>query len=189
VSDPSPSRFDPNPPPRRGLARWRRGGPTDGDDLPIGPSVNSAKVALAVILGIVLVACGFMFWRGEGEIKKDRARSGVTTLTRGQCVNEVNGRNQLAKVTVVDCAQPHEAEVFATLTLQGRSEYPTVDEVDAEISPQCFDAFEAYAPAFIDDETIEINYIVPDSGSWVTGDRRVTCLALNPSGKRTGSLH
>jgi hypothetical protein len=181
--------FDPNPPPRRGLARWRPGGVSDGDDLPVGPSLNSAKVALAVILGVVLIACGFVFWRGEGEIKVDRARSSVVSLRRGQCVNEVDGRDQLAKVTVVDCAQPHEAEVFANLTMQSRSEYPEPEELDEEIAPQCLDEFEHYAPAFIDDQTIEINYIFPDSASWIVGERNVTCLALHPSGKRTGSLH
>jgi hypothetical protein len=90
VSDPTPSMFDPSAPPRRGLARWRRGGNTDGDDLPVGPSMSSAKVALAVIVGIVLLACGFMFLRGEGEIKKERERCGVSNMIDGQCPDKTN---------------------------------------------------------------------------------------------------
>jgi len=181
--------FDPSPPPRRGLGRWRRGGNTDGDDLPTGPSLSSAQLALAVLVGVVLLGCGFAFWHGEDEIKADRDRAGVTELSRGQCVNEVNDRALIGKVTVVDCAEPHEAEVFATLRMREWPEYPHLDEIDQEISPQCLDAFEDYAPGFVDEEAIEINYIFPDILGWNAGDRGVSCLAGDPASKRSGSLH
>lgn len=180
--------FDADPPPRRGLLRWRRGGDTDGDELVTGPSINSARIALGVLVGISLLCCGFAFVHGEDEIVDDRQRLGFY-LSAGQCVNNVNATEEIDNVVIVDCAQPHEAEVFATLKLRDRRSYPEPAELEAEISPKCFEALEAYAPGVADDPAIAVSSLFPDRLAWATGDREATCLAGDRTTLRSGSLH
>ncbi len=138
--------------------------------------------ALAGVSFIVVALTGAF---DDGEVA-------VLDLEVGQCVRlEVGeGITELASVEVVDCAEPHEAEVVQVgeLNPDGDRPYPADPELFAEIDGICtLDRFLAYAggePA----EPWASYPIAPDQATWERLDGRFVCLALSPDGPRTGSL-
>ncbi|GIF62487.1 hypothetical protein Ais01nite_05220 [Asanoa ishikariensis] len=163
---------------------WR----LDEDDPRFRPPPRPAVVGLVAVLLVVLPVCGFLFMHGEDEIAVDRGRVGIEEMLAGRCLNEVNDRFRLDKAMPVACTEPHEVEVVAVVNLPyGGTDLAMQDEA----ASRCLHAFEAYAPAFVDDPGIEISYIYPDDPfSWNPGDQRgVVCLAGDPARMRTGSLN
>ncbi|MEV4534292.1 septum formation family protein [Asanoa sp. NPDC049518] len=166
------------------LAPWR----LHEDDPRFRPPLRPAVVGLVAVLLVVLPVCGFLFLHGEDEIAVDRSRVGIEEMLTGRCFNEVNDRMRLDKAMPVACTEPHEVEVVAIVNLPyGGTDLAMRDEAES----RCVHAFEAYAPAFVDDPGIEISYVYPDDPfMWHEGDtRRVVCIAGDPARERAGSLH
>jgi hypothetical protein len=80
----------------------------------------------------------------------------------------------LDAVDVVDCAEPHDAEVVAVgdLNPDRDREYPTDDELFAEADRRCV------AAADVDDARFGLVPIVPNEASWEPLNGRFVCLAV-----------
>jgi Septum formation len=108
----------------------------------------------------------------------------VFKLRPGDCINSApNGLS----ATVLSCATPHDAEVFATFSLAGSS-WPGSAVVQEEAGSGCVSRIGGYVnPAFAEAGFAQ-EYIYPDQSAWQAGVRTVICEVRASSGQLTGSV-
>ena len=108
----------------------------------------------------------------------------VFGLRPGQCVN--SGADAL-KVTVLSCARPHDAEVFATFSLpDGAWQGASLVQLDA--SDGCVNRFDSYVNPQLASADLTQEYIYPNQAAWQAGEHTVICEVRAVSGSLTGSV-
>lgn len=115
----------------------------------------------------------------------------VLALDIGVCFDDPDAFDlvESSDVPVVDCATPHDNEVYANVDLTGDA-YPGPDEVANRADQICVDAFDAYIGAPYETSIYEFSWFVPSEESWDAGDREVICFAYDLSlEKITGSIN
>lgn len=122
----------------------------------------------------------------SGEIT-DAGTVSVQSLEPGDCVNGLKEGKEVLSLPALPCTDPHEAEVFARFELT-ESTWPGDEAVFAQAEQGCQDRIAGYSPTAADDESLELIYLHPTQTSWRRGDHAVICFAVDPTGKRTGSL-
>ena len=105
-------------------------------------------------------------------------------LRPGQCVN--SGSDAL-KVTVVSCARPHDAEVFAAFTLPA-TPWPGSPAVRADAGQGCAIRLDSYIDPQLATASLTQEYIYPNQGAWQAGERTVVCEVSAVDGRLTGSV-
>jgi hypothetical protein len=81
---------------------------------------------------------------------------------------------EIGDVPLVDCSEPHDNEVYETVTVDG-DEYPG-DQAIAEHADQvCLDAFEGFVGLDYMSSDLDFGWLVPTAESWETGDRTIAC--------------
>ncbi len=98
----------------------------------------------------------------------------VFELAVGDCFDDTAGDEQISDVPVVDCAQPHDNEVFHVFDV-GDGDFPGDDALLAEAEAGCIPAFESYVGIEYASSRLDIFPITPTSGSWSGGDREIIC--------------
>ena len=126
--------------------------------------MKSIRILGALVLVAGLGACG------EGN---------VFSLEPGTCFDDVDAffdeeAEGVADVPTVDCAQPHDNEVFATFDLSDGA-FPGVDEVQSQADAGCIERFETYVGSDYASSRFVSTYLVPTPGTWDDGDREVVC--------------
>lgn len=143
-----------------------------------GIALSSSTVLVAaafVVVGIFSAAP-----RGEktGQIATYR-------LEAGQCIRSLRDSPELSSVPVVDCAQPHEAEVYHVFMFPA-GPYPGENTVDEIAGQQCRTALQPYLTA--ENPDLPFSYLYPQKDSWERADRGVTCIVVHRTGTVTGSI-
>jgi Septum formation len=117
----------------------------------------------------------------------------AVALKVGDCFDQTpsvdaNG-NGIVVDSIVDCAQPHDAEVYLVFDYPGSPDaYPGDEAIGSLQQTRCQAAFEAYVGKDPDLSSYTINYRRPDVDSWSSGDRSIACLIEDASGGQlTGS--
>lgn len=110
-------------------------------------------------------------------------RSPASYFKVGDCFGAIPVSGQDA--ALVDCEEPHSAEVFAVFVLPD-GDFPGPHTVE-EYTNRCEGELVAYSPDAADDPSIRVRKNVPDEESWGLGHRSVNCIA-NFETPRTGSL-
>ncbi len=104
-------------------------------------------------------------------------------LDIGMCIDWPDGDDGLS--ANVDCAVPHDAEVYAAqsaVNLNG-SGYPGEDAVFDQADDFCQGtAFLAYVGAEYEDSSLEVYYYYPDAAAWKVYDRGITCVVAFADG-------
>ena len=149
-------------------------------------------IAGIVLSGVWVVAVlaflGTAFVQGVQEAaSRPATSSGVTTsydLKPGQCFDRATTSG--ATVTVRDCAQPHDAEVFAVEPVLG-AVYPGVSAVELVGESRCPDDSDRWLTPGLNYPDIDVHYLYPQQASWARGDHSVKCFYRNVNGsKMTG---
>ncbi len=169
-----------------------------------GIAVGSALTVLIVGGAIALFALGINAAVQEAEsgaplpsasspaddddpLPEDPESVDVFSLAVGDCINDA-GLDEVTDVEVIDCAQPHDLEVFSEFTLEG-DDFPGADEVDTLATDGCFQAFPAFVGLTYEESVLDYTYFVPTQESWETGDDRlVSCLIGEPDVQTAGTL-
>ena len=126
------------------------------------------------VAALVVPACG-----GSGN---------VFTLEVGTCFDDT-AETQVSSVPEVDCAEPHDNEVFAVFDYTETDTFPGDEALDAAATDLCIAQFQAYVGEAYIDSTLEVFPIIPTEASWDDGDREVICaLYNNDLRKLTGSV-
>ncbi|WFP16033.1 septum formation family protein [Citricoccus muralis] len=100
----------------------------------------------------------------------------------GDCLTDFTSTQDPA--TVIECDQPHEAELVGRQTFADADAYPGTDQMRAAAEEFC-GSIQLTGTA---DAPVVIQVTNPSEGSWGEGDRRVDCLATTTEGQLTGTL-
>ncbi len=144
----------------------------------------------AIVLGIIAlvgVAVGVLAVITHGFRPKTVITyrpAAVFGLRPGECIN--SGPNALA-VTVLSCATPHDAEVFATFSLTASS-WPGGATVQQDASNGCMNKIGGYLNPQLAAADLTQEYVYPNQASWQAGERTVICEVRASSGQLTGSV-
>ena len=111
----------------------------------------------------------------------------ATELQVGDCLNDLTNSTDVSSLPSVDCAQPHQGEVFAVFDLPP-GPYPGADGVDDLVSKGCNARLAEYSPGAPSDDAVGLFSVYPLEQNWERGDREVVCIAKATSGTTTGSI-
>lgn len=105
-------------------------------------------------------------------------------LQLGDCFNDsaFNTAN-MGEISRAECGSPHDAEVFALVTLPGEPDapYPGDDEVFRLSDELCLGGFASYVGIDYLDSMWEVGYYTPIEASWQKyDDRLVVCYLADP---------
>jgi len=169
-----------------------------------GPRARSIVVALAVGLALasltgVLSACSGNAAKSLTTTTTTPPETTTTTeapLTAGKQISfyvpavgdcfDVRPVDKAPPIYLkLDCALPHQNEVFATVDFTGK-DYPGAPFLEAVAKKTCPASWPAYVGKPYETSSYEIGYLLPDEAGWGNGIRHVTgCLIQPGSGERT----
>jgi hypothetical protein len=167
------------------LVQTRRSG-QKGRGLAIAGLAVSALWLVGIAIGVVIAIASSADRDSTGEITAGGDVSAFD-LAVGDCLNGLKEGQSISNLPAVPCAEPHEGEVFAVFDLPGGA-FPGDTKIADDAERECSNRFESYAPSSVNDTSIELFFLHPTSLSWRQGDHEVTCVATDPTKKRTGSL-
>jgi hypothetical protein len=108
----------------------------------------------------------------------------VFRLRAGDCIDSSqNGPS----VTILSCASPHDAEVFATFSLTGSS-WPGSGAIKQQASGGCANRMASYVNPALAEAGLTQEYVYPDRQAWQAGVRTVVCEVSAATGQLTGSV-
>ncbi len=108
----------------------------------------------------------------------------VFGLRPGECINSAgNGLD----VTILSCATPHGAEVFATFSLP-EGAWPGASAVQQDAGNGCVNRFGSYLNPQLATAALTQEYVYPNRAAWQAGERTVVCEVRAVSGQLTGSV-
>jgi len=108
----------------------------------------------------------------------------VFGLRPGECINSAgNGLN----VTVLSCATPHDAEVFATFSLP-QGAWAGASAVQQDAANGCVIRLGGYLNPQLATAALSQEYVYPNQAAWQAGERTVVCEVSAVSGQLTGSV-
>ena len=138
-------------------------------------------VAAVAIVGGAIAIVGSLTHGFKKPVIIHYKKSAIFSLKTGECINP-NGQT----ATVVSCAAPHDAEVFATFELPG-STWPGTAAVGAAASSGCSTRLSGYLNPQLA-ISLKSTYVYPDSVAWQAGTRTVICEVRATKGLLTGSV-
>jgi hypothetical protein len=132
----------------------------------VGVGLVSAALYLAGSIAIALVALG------------------VPHYEAGTCLAEIRSGAQYSAKDArrVDCTAPHDGEVVANLEAP-EGDYPGEDGLLLFGSFNCGPPFEDYVGQSYADSRLDMVVFWPSQVMWLTGDRTVDCIAVDPEGE------
>jgi len=115
-----------------------------------------------------------------------------SALKVGDCFNNTNTTdsegNAVESHAIVDCAQPHDDEVFSVFDYPNASGFPGYEQIGTIEQTRCEADFQTYVGVSTEDSTLFVRYESPTDQSWAGGDHAIHCLLEDASGgKLTGS--
>lgn len=98
----------------------------------------------------------------------------VNDLTVGDCWDDPSDTSSsILEVELVDCADPHDNEVYL-LTDLADGAYDA-ERVEIESDAACLDAFFGYVGLVYEESALGYFTLTPTEDSWAAGDREVIC--------------
>lgn len=122
-----------------------------------------ARTTPLAVLVIVLLTTGCGLFGGGN----------VFELAVGDCFDDTTDE-QISDVPVVDCAEPHDNEVFHVFDVAD-GDFPGEAALLEEAEATCIPAFEAYVGRDYATSRLDVFPITPTSSSWAGGDREIVC--------------
>lgn len=171
-----------------------RGDPGASTDAYTPPTAKTrfalaAAVAALALVGVVVAA---LSGGGDGAAT---GRVPVTDLRIGDCfdsgVDDSGGDTvSVQGVDVVDCAAPHNNEVFALRQLPDGPDtlFPGDEEAFVRSGELCLQDFAGYVGVVYEDSVLDVSVVYPSAETWAEGDREIVCAVYDPSGAVSGTL-
>jgi Septum formation len=152
----------------------------------------SPLAVVGIILGVIAlvgVAAGVLVvvthgFRPKTVVTVTYRPAAVFGLRPGQCVN--TGSDAL-KPTVVSCARPHDAEVFAVFTLPA-APWPGASAVRMDADNGCVSRFGSYIDPQLATAGLAQEFVYPNRDAWQADQRTVVCEVSAADGRLTGSV-
>ena len=165
-----------------GLIGGLIGAVTSGVNLGISRGTMRRPVQVMLMVGATALATAVWFAIAF-------TLSPVPTLATGTCTNGIReGEQPASAYRPVDCALSHDNEVVGTVTYPEGGAYPGQDVLFAFGQRPCSEAFASYVGIDFQSSVLNMIILTPSDLTWVKGDRAISCVALQASGKITGSI-
>ena len=157
------------------------------------PARERRGVSGLVVAGVILVlvavatAAGVLVVATHGSRHKTIITyrpAAVFSLRAGDCLN--SSPNGLS-VTILSCATPHQAEVFATFSLTGSS-WPGDAAVQQQASSGCANRIAGYLNPQLLNAGLTQQLVYPNQEAWQAGVHTVVCEVSSASGPLSGSV-
>jgi len=188
-------------PTEKGLAEAGEPGLADGQENRAADAQEAAEpqeasrdvgplAVVGIIVGVIAlvgVAAGVLAMVTHGFKPKTVITyrlAAVFGLRPGQCVN--TGSNSLS-FTVVSCASPHDAEVFARFSLPAAA-WPGSAAVRQEAGDGCASRLDGYLNPQLASIGLTQEYVYPNHAAWEASQRTVVCEVSSGNGRLTGSV-
>ncbi len=139
------------------------------------------------VIALVGVAAGVLAMVTHGFKPKTVVTyrpAAVFGLRPGQCVNA--GSNSLS-FSLVSCASPHDAEVFARFSLPAAA-WPGSAAVRQQASDGCASRLSGYLNPQLASIGLSQEYVYPNRDAWAANQRTVVCEVSSGNGRLTGSV-
>lgn len=162
-------------------------------------SSRLSLVALAIATTVSLSGCTTVStlveaYGGTTEIaptptaEPTYAPTGVIELAVGDCLDQEKLEDgDTSTDPFVDCADAHDLEVFAELTVDD-GDYPAVEELVRFASRGCATEFTSFVGLDFGISALDFQYYYPTDSSWANGDRGIDCVVFDPTKRTTGTL-
>lgn len=98
----------------------------------------------------------------------------VFDLRVGMCFNDPTGIADVETVDRVDCAFPHDNEVFHLFDMPA-GDWPGQDVIETASADGCLAAFDSYVGLEYEFSILDIFPLYPTEASWAEGDREIVC--------------
>lgn len=164
-----------------------------GDD---GKGLAVAGVVLGALQTVFLLVVGALFavgvWAGFRDLGtiEDPTEPAFTTqpgedtlwitdLRVGECFDDAG---EDGEVYPMDCAEDHDAEVYAGVVLPP-GKYPGDRAVEAAAEKSCDREYLVYVGTPVTKTSLEPSFWYPGREDWEGGDRSVTCVVYGPDGE------
>lgn len=99
----------------------------------------------------------------------------VLSLGDGDCFDDGDlSADVVTDVPIVDCADPHDNEVYEVIPLSG-STYPGEEQLGLQADEECLSAFEPFVGEPYETSTLDFGWLTPTPESWDGGDREIAC--------------
>ena len=137
---------------------------------------------IVLAVGLLAVAAFLIFI--------ETSETSVEDLSVGDPFDDPADDNvEVSLVDLVPCGEPHDSEVYATVSMGGTSSaFPGRSAMDEDSWLRCLERFEAFVGTPYDLTTLDIVWLSPTAESWSLGDRQVTCAVYRlDRQKMTGS--
>ncbi len=152
----------------------------------------SPLAVVGIILGVIAlvgVAAGVLAvvthgFRPKTVVTVTYRPAAVFGLRPGQCVN--TGSDAL-KPTVLSCARPHDAEVFAVFTLPA-APWPGTSAVRMDAGDGCASRLGSYVDPQLATAGLAQEFVYPNRDAWQADQRTVVCEVSAVDGRLTGSV-
>ena len=132
------------------------------------------NLLLLAVATLILSACG---------------GTSVFEMAIGDCFDDPSQFDEVSSLPTIDCAEPHDNEVFAMFDYTGSAVYPGVEVLQNAADNGCIASFEDYVGIDYFESEIYYSALWPSEGSWDDGDREIICFAYEGDlSKITGSL-
>ena len=160
-----------------------------------GPAAERSRdvgplAVVGIIVGVIAlvgVAAGVLAMVTHGFKPKTVVSyrpAAVFALRPGQCVN--TGPGSLS-FTVISCASPHDAEVFARFSLPAGT-WPGPAAVRQEAGEACASKLSGYLDPKFATIGLSQEYVYPNRDAWEADQRTVVCEVSSGNGQLTGSV-
>ena len=137
-------------------------------------------------LAILLAAIAGMGLAGCSLLPGNTVDSNIFTLVVGDCFNGDYWAG-VSAVTFVDCAEPHENEVYASIMMDD-GDFPGKDAVLAQADTDCRAEFGSFVGLSWEESVLAFGTLFPSAESWPLSDREILCIINDPARTTSGSL-
>lgn len=128
-----------------------------------------AALATVSLAAIALTGCSLLTEALNG------GESDVFTIKVGDCLNDDASGGEISTVPVVDCDEPHDTEIYASILMDG-DEYPGESETVDFADEACYNEFEDFVGTSYEESLYSYATLYPTAESWENfGDREVLC--------------
>jgi hypothetical protein len=159
-----------------------------GKGLAIAGLVLSGVWLVAVIALAIVANVNSATRSTAGGTIVHKGQLGAFSLLTGDCFDNPVGARSVSRVTAIPCTQPHNAQVFARFKLSGSSfSYPGTAAAERLATSGCNARISSIDKSKTT-SSMSVHFIVPVQGSWLAGQRGVSCLVVNSTETLTSSL-
>ena len=135
-----------------------------------------AAAAAVVLLGLLVWLVISLLGEADHDDLVD-----PSSISAGECLADFTAITEDA--AVVDCSEPHNAQLLASESYPEDAAFPGRDQLSARAEASCAAASGSVDPdAVTEDLEITLLRATPTEGTWADGDRRVDCFAVIENG-------